>query len=180
MAAKSKPGHAAVERAQRLLGRLRAHLEYAPVEDIVADLDAEMTRVQDVCADVAGIVATAFFAAADAAGLDQGRDPLMRISIDHQTGFRYSSPVASSYNEARMTPATTSHQTVWTSRVSDRADLVELHVHRLLGHPVTTFELHEPHKRLTVHAQSVVETRGDEQPWDQLDRCRATISVGRR
>ena len=31
----------------------------------------------------------------------------MRLSIDHKTGFRYASPVASSYNEARMTPAAT-------------------------------------------------------------------------
>ena len=62
----STPGHSAVGRAQRLLGQLRAHLEYAPIEDMVDDLDAEMTRVQDVCADVAEIVATAFFAAADA------------------------------------------------------------------------------------------------------------------
>jgi len=61
-----KPGHTAVGRAQRLLGQLRAHLEYAPIEEIVADLDAEMTRVQDVCADVAEIASTAFFAAADA------------------------------------------------------------------------------------------------------------------
>ena len=49
----SKPGHAAVGRAQRLLGQLRAHLEYAPIDEVVADLDAEMARVQDVCADVA-------------------------------------------------------------------------------------------------------------------------------
>ncbi len=61
-----KPGHAAVGRAQRLLGQLRAHLEYAPIDEVVADLDAEMTRVQDVCADVAEIASTAFFAAADA------------------------------------------------------------------------------------------------------------------
>jgi uncharacterized alpha-E superfamily protein len=63
---KSKPEHAAVDQAQRLLGRLRARLEYTPIEDVVAHLDAEMTRVQDVCSDVSGIAATAFFAAADA------------------------------------------------------------------------------------------------------------------
>ena len=91
----------------------------------------------------------------------------MRISIDHQTGFRYSSPVASSYNEARMTPATTSHQTVWTSRVGIEPTSWSFTFTDYWGTQVTTFELHEPHKRLTVHAQSVVETRGDEQPWDQ-------------
>jgi uncharacterized alpha-E superfamily protein len=62
---RSKPGHAAVENAERLLGRLRARLEYTPIDDVVADLDTEMTRVQEICADVSDIAATAFFAAAD-------------------------------------------------------------------------------------------------------------------
>ena len=90
----------------------------------------------------------------------------MRISIDHKTGFRYSSPVASSYNEARLTPATTNRQTVWTSRVSVEPTAWSFTFTDYWGTAVTTFELHELHKRLTVHAQSVVETRGDEQPWD--------------
>ena len=34
------------------------------------------------------------------------------------------------------------------------------------GTTVTTFELHERHSRLTVHAEAVVETRGDEVAWD--------------
>ena len=41
------------------------------------------------------------------------------------------------------------------------------------GTAVTTFEVHEPHKRLTVHAQAVVETRGDELAWDTDRRVRA-------
>ena len=42
----------------------------------------------------------------------------MRLSIDHRTGFKYTSRVKSSYNEARMTPALRDHQTVWSSRVT--------------------------------------------------------------
>ena len=42
----------------------------------------------------------------------------MRLSIDHQTGFRYDSPVRASYNEARMTPLTRDGQTVWTNRIT--------------------------------------------------------------
>ncbi|GAA3622969.1 alpha-E domain-containing protein [Microlunatus ginsengisoli] len=61
----TKPAHAATEQAQRRLGRLRAHLEYASIDEVVADLEAEMTRVQDVCAEVSDIAASAFFAAAD-------------------------------------------------------------------------------------------------------------------
>lgn len=91
----------------------------------------------------------------------------MRISIDHRTGFRYASPVSTSYNEARMTPVNHSHQTVWTSRISIEPPAWSFTFTDYWGTTVTTFELHEPHERLTVHAQSVVETRGDAQPWDQ-------------
>ena len=44
----NKPAGRGGRSAQRALGQLRAHLEYAAVEDLVADLDAEMTAVQDV------------------------------------------------------------------------------------------------------------------------------------
>jgi transglutaminase-like putative cysteine protease len=88
------------------------------------------------------------------------------LSIDHQTGFRYASPVASSYNEARMIPASTDHQTVWTSRVGIEPAPWSFTYTDYWGTAVTTFELHEPHERLTVHAQGVVETRGDDLPWD--------------
>jgi transglutaminase-like putative cysteine protease len=66
-----------------------------------------------------------------------------------------------------MTPATTSRQTVWTSRVGIEPTAWSFTFTDYWGTQVTTFELHEPHERLTVHAQSVVETRGDQQPWDQ-------------
>jgi transglutaminase-like putative cysteine protease len=90
----------------------------------------------------------------------------MRLSIDHKTGFRYSSPVASSYNEARMVPVGTSTQTVWSSRVSIEPTPWSFTYTDYWGTNVTTFELHEPHERLTVRAQAVVETRGDDHPWD--------------
>jgi transglutaminase-like putative cysteine protease len=90
----------------------------------------------------------------------------MRLSIDHKTGFRYSSPVASSYNEARMVPVGTSTQTVWSSRVSIDPTPWSFTYTDYWGTNVTTFELHEPHERLTVRAQAVVETRGDDNPWD--------------
>ena len=90
----------------------------------------------------------------------------MRLSIDHQTGFRYASPVKSSYNEARMTPAATEHQTIWSSRVSIEPAAWSFSYTDYWGTRVTTFELHEPHERLTVHAQAVVDTRGDDLAWD--------------
>jgi transglutaminase-like putative cysteine protease len=90
----------------------------------------------------------------------------MRLNIDHRTGFRYASPVKSSYNEARMTPATTDHQTVWSARMSIDPAAWSFTYTDYWGTAVTTFELHEPHERLTVHAQGVVDTKGDDLPWD--------------
>ena len=99
----------------------------------------------------------------------------MRLSINHKTGFRYASRVKSSYNEARMTPATTEHQTVWTSRVTIEPAAWSFTYSDYWGTVVTTFELHEPHEELTVHAQAVVETRGDEILADSADGP-ATVS----
>jgi transglutaminase-like putative cysteine protease len=90
----------------------------------------------------------------------------MRLSIDHKTGFRYNTPVASSYNEARMVPVGTSTQTVWSSRVNVDPTPWSFTYTDYWGTKVTTFELHEPHERLTVRAEAVVETRGDDHAWD--------------
>lgn len=51
--------------ALRTLGRVRARLEYAPLDELLEALDREMTTVQDACAAVTQTVSTAFFAAAD-------------------------------------------------------------------------------------------------------------------
>ena len=90
----------------------------------------------------------------------------MRLSISHKTGFRYASRVGASYNEARMSPATTPNQTVWSSRVSIDPAAWSFSYTDYWGTSVTTFEVHERHERLTVHAQAVVETRGDDLAWD--------------
>ena len=90
----------------------------------------------------------------------------MRLSIEHRTGFRYSSRVKSSYNEARMSPVSTEGQTVWSSRVSISPYAWSFGYTDYWGTAVTAFELHEPHQRLEVSAQAVVETRGDGNAWD--------------
>ena len=74
--------------------------------------------------------------------------------------------MVASYNEARMTPATTANQTVWSSRVSIDPSAWSFSYTDYWGTNVTTFEVHERHERLTVHAQAVVETRGDDLAWD--------------
>ncbi len=90
----------------------------------------------------------------------------MRLNISHETGFRYDSTVRASYNEARMTPAGTATQRVWSSRVNIDPAAWSFSYRDYWGTTVTTFEVHERHRRLTVHAEAVVETRGDEVAWD--------------
>ena len=101
----------------------------------------------------------------------------MRLNIDHKTGFRYATRVKSSYNEARMTPATTKQQTVWSSRVNIEPAAWSFSYTDYWDTIVTTFEVHEPHERLTVRAQGVVETRGDDLAWD-TDRRVAPNDLG--
>lgn len=94
----------------------------------------------------------------------------MRLSIDHLTTFRYASPVRASYNEARMTPLTTPHQVVWTSRLTIQPTPWRTTYLDYWGTPVTCFELHEPHDRLEIEAMSLVETRPDPDDWDAQRR----------
>ena len=104
--------------ALRRLGQLRSRLEYSDMAQLMEHLDEEMVQVQDVSSAVTATVSTSFFAAADpTAWITEGRVE-MRLSIEHKTGFRYSTKVKSSYNEARMTPVATTSQAVWGSRVS--------------------------------------------------------------
>jgi len=55
------------EFAARALGQLRARLEYAEIDDLLANLDAEMAEVQDVAARVTDAVTTNYFTAAEPA-----------------------------------------------------------------------------------------------------------------
>ena len=55
------------EVAARALGQLRAKLEYAEVDELLRNLNAEMTEVQEVAAQVTSVVATNYFAAAEPA-----------------------------------------------------------------------------------------------------------------
>lgn len=90
----------------------------------------------------------------------------MRLSIEHVTGFSYSSPVGASYNEARMTPVSDAGQTVWSSRVSIDPSPWSYTWTDYWGTGVTTFEIHEPHERMTVASHAVVDTHGDTVEWD--------------
>ncbi len=90
----------------------------------------------------------------------------MRLSVEHTTGFHYASPVASSYNEARMVPVQSEYQTVWGSRVRIDPNPWSFTYVDYWGTRVTAFELHQPHETLTVTSFGLVETTGDDEPWD--------------
>lgn len=90
----------------------------------------------------------------------------MRLNIEHVTGFSYASAVASSYNEARMTPVTNQNQTVWSNRLTISPTAWAYTYLDYWGTTVTAFELHDRHSELTVTSQGVVETYADPHPWE--------------
>ena len=51
---------------ERMLGQLRARLEFADLDDLLDNLDREMAAVQDVTNEVTGAISSVYFAAADA------------------------------------------------------------------------------------------------------------------
>jgi transglutaminase-like putative cysteine protease len=81
-----------------------------------------------------------------------------RLRIRHVTGFSYDGDARGSYNEVRMTPPTSARQTVLTARIVTTPTAVQSTYRDYFGTIVTTFDLHEPHDRLMVTAESTVDT----------------------
>jgi len=95
-----------------------------------------------------------------------------RVAVRHRTGYQYGSPARASYNEVRMTPATTGGQHLLTSRLEIRPDTRPLRYVDYWGTQVHAFDVHVPHTELAVTAASVVETAGPvsapDVGWDTL------------
>lgn len=84
-----------------------------------------------------------------------------RLQVTHTTRYRYSSPVAQSYNEARLEPRSDRHQAVLSSRVEvEPSTRVVRHVD-YWGSVVHHFDVQVPHQELTVVGRAVVETGAD-------------------
>ena len=79
------------------------------------------------------------------------------ISIRHHTGFTYDGVAKSSYNEARMTPISTTTQRVHETRLTVSPATSVDHYRDYFGTVVSSFDLQEPHQRLDVEARSFVE-----------------------
>ncbi|RLV49082.1 transglutaminase family protein [Nocardioides mangrovicus] len=98
---------------------------------------------------------------------------MVQLRIQHTTGFAYDSKVAASFNEARMTPQTTTDQIVVHSRVGVSPSPWTYTYRDYWGTEVTAFEVFDPHDSLTVTATATVHTdRATSLPpaldWEQL------------
>jgi len=91
-----------------------------------------------------------------------------RLSCEHATGYRYASPVTSSYNEARMTPLTTDSQATLEAELSITPAAGTFRYWDYWGTLVHAFDLHEPHTELFVRSRAVVETSRPEPPANTL------------
>lgn len=99
---------------------------------------------------------------------------MWRMRVVHATGYAYKTPVAASYNEARLTPRSNSRQNVIVNRVETSPATRSYRYIDYWGTAVTAFDLHAPHRELEVTSASVVETDKPEPPaanigWADLD-----------
>lgn len=87
---------------------------------------------------------------------------MWRTRVVHTTGYVYQSPVTASYNEARLTPRSSSRQNLVLNRVETIPATRSYRYIDYWGTAVTAFDLHAPHTELTVTSSSVVETERPE------------------
>jgi transglutaminase-like putative cysteine protease len=97
-----------------------------------------------------------------------------RMRVVHTTEFEYDHPVTSSFNEARVTPRGDTRQNVILNRVETTPATRGYRYLDYWGTAVTAFDLHAPHRSLSVSSSSVVETdrswlpAASEASWDDL------------
>ena len=95
---------------------------------------------------------------ADGAAPTSGPGPSrQRLRIVHRTGFRYDGVVATSYNEARMTPISTGTQAVLAARVTVEPVSWTYTYRDYWDTQVTAFDVVVPHRELVVVSSSTVE-----------------------
>lgn len=81
-----------------------------------------------------------------------------QISVEHSTGYRYASPVVSSYNEARIIPQTGTRQLTVEATVRTEPASTVYRYWDYWGTQVAAFDIHVPHTELSVTGRSVVQT----------------------
>lgn len=86
--------------------------------------------------------------------------PGRRLRIQHRTGYRYASPVVSSFNEVRMTPLDDDGQVLISHELRVEPRAAVLVYTDYWGAAVESFDTHEPHDVLEVISTSTVDTAG--------------------
>jgi transglutaminase-like putative cysteine protease len=81
-----------------------------------------------------------------------------RLKIEHRTRIAYDGEVLASYNEVRMTPLTDVTQSTLDARVQVSPTATGSRYWDYWGAYVTAFDVHVPHRTLSLTASSVVET----------------------
>lgn len=94
---------------------------------------------------------------------------MMRLRIQHVTGFEYDGKAAASYNQARLTPLSTPFQILVHHRVEISPKPWVYDYLDYFGTRVTAFEVAEPHASLTVTAHSTVQVSRPAAAWPQLE-----------
>ncbi|WP_298740568.1 transglutaminase family protein [uncultured Microbacterium sp.] len=107
---------------------------------------------------------------------------MMRLRIEHATGFTYQGEVGASYNEARMLPSSTDSQFVLSSQLDIEPSTSVNQYLDYFGTRVASFDVLAPHSALSITARSLVEVRPrplefSDITWDALAR-EAERSIG--
>ncbi|MGH7321272.1 MAG: transglutaminase family protein [Candidatus Rokuibacteriota bacterium] len=90
----------------------------------------------------------------------------MELSVAHVTTFRYTGPVRDSVNEVRLSPRTDAQQVCLDFRLTTDPPSESRAYTDYFGNTVHTFDISEPHTRLTIVARSRVITQAPELPAD--------------
>jgi transglutaminase-like putative cysteine protease len=97
----------------------------------------------------------------------------MQLRIVHTTGYRYEAGATASYNEARLTPATSAEQIVVHARLDIHPTPWTWAYRDYFGTHVTSFEVTDPHDALRVTSVATVHTNRAPAPppalaWSEL------------
>lgn len=98
---------------------------------------------------------------------------MMRLRIEHATGFAYPGEVSASYNEARMLPVSTESQFVLSSSLDIEPSTSVNQYVDYFGTRVASFDVLSGHTALSITARSLVEVRprpmeSPDMPWEDL------------
>lgn len=92
----------------------------------------------------------------------------MQLRVIHTTGFTYEGGAATSFNEARLTPQTSTGQIVVHTRLDVHPTPWTFSYRDYWGTQVTAFEVLDPHDSLSVTSTATVHTEKLEQPQGRL------------